>query len=210
MIARVVVIPSAPLLLPEYAGRIDAGGELRSRCVEVVGRAAAEAGGPLTVLAATDRAPRSSRPALGARVGAEVLRQAGIEEFGEVLVPWDAPVYECIDLAALLEGTRTLLVVADGSARRSEKAPGHFDERSFAFDEALVDGLRAIDLERLLALDPQRAADLVAQGRAPLQVAAAALRAAVTGGEATAYRPSVLEVSDPFGVLYVVAALEAL
>ena len=31
------------------------------------------------------------------------------------------------------------LVVGNGSARRTEKAPGHLDERSFAFD----DGLRA-------------------------------------------------------------------
>ena len=39
-----------------------------------------------------------------------------------------------------------LLVVANGSATRTEKAPGHFDERAAAFDEALGAALRAGDL----------------------------------------------------------------
>ena len=46
--------------------------------------------------------------------------------------------------AALLDATpgvgrggRAYLVVGNGSARRSEKAPGHLDERAVAFDDAL-------------------------------------------------------------------------
>ncbi|GAA4379430.1 hypothetical protein [Nocardioides caricicola] len=35
------------------------------------------------------------------------------------------------------------LVVGNGSAKRSEKAPGHLDERAHAFDEALGASLRA-------------------------------------------------------------------
>ncbi|HEX5089560.1 MAG TPA: hypothetical protein VFV89_17265 [Nocardioides sp.] len=35
------------------------------------------------------------------------------------------------------------LVVGNGSARRTEKAPGHFDERAEAFDRALGQSLRA-------------------------------------------------------------------
>ncbi len=35
------------------------------------------------------------------------------------------------------------LVVGNGSAKRTEKAPGHLDERSHAFDEALGAALRA-------------------------------------------------------------------
>jgi hypothetical protein len=35
------------------------------------------------------------------------------------------------------------LVVGNGSAMRTEKAPGHFDERAEAFDAALGDSLRA-------------------------------------------------------------------
>jgi len=35
------------------------------------------------------------------------------------------------------------LVVGNGSAKRTEKAPGHFDERAEAFDAALGESLRA-------------------------------------------------------------------
>jgi hypothetical protein len=35
------------------------------------------------------------------------------------------------------------LVVGNGSAMRTEKAPGHFDERAEPFDRALGEGLRA-------------------------------------------------------------------
>lgn len=71
----------------------------------------------------------------------------------------------------------TLLVVADGSARRTEKAPGHLDPRSHEVDAAIVASIRgAADggLAALLDLDPDLCADLLVAGRAPLQVLAAA------------------------------------
>jgi len=46
--------------------------------------------------------------------------------------------------------TSSYLVVGNGSARRSEKAPGHLDERSFAFDEGLrawLGGSGSLDLD---------------------------------------------------------------
>jgi hypothetical protein len=43
-------------------------------------------------------------------------------------------------------GSTAYLVVGNGSAKRSEKAPGHLDERSFGFDSALGDALVAGDL----------------------------------------------------------------
>ena len=46
------------------------------------------------------------------------------------------------------------LVVGNGSARRSLKAPGHLDERSFAFDDALGAALRAGRADADLALAP--------------------------------------------------------
>ncbi|MEI5671675.1 MULTISPECIES: hypothetical protein [unclassified Nocardioides] len=36
-------------------------------------------------------------------------------------------------------------MVGNGSARRSEKAPGHLDERSFAFDDGLRTALSSSD-----------------------------------------------------------------
>ncbi|NPC97297.1 hypothetical protein [Nocardioides sp. zg-DK7169] len=44
---------------------------------------------------------------------------------------------------------RAVLVVGNGSATRSEKAPGHLDERAEAFDEALGAALRRCDLRGL-------------------------------------------------------------
>jgi hypothetical protein len=51
------------------------------------------------------------------------------------------------------------LAVSNGSARRSEKAPGHLDERSFAFDDALRAALLAGDLS---GVDGVLGADLLA------------------------------------------------
>ena len=55
--------------------------------------------------------------------------------------------------AAVAEATRWLgsgrLVVANGSAKRTEKAPGYFDDRAAEFDEALGAALRAGDLSGL-------------------------------------------------------------
>jgi hypothetical protein len=46
-----------------------------------------------------------------------------------------------------------LLVVANGSATRTEKAPGHFDERAAAFDAAIGKALGAGDPRALADID---------------------------------------------------------
>ena len=204
MIRAVVVVPSAPLLLPEYTGRIDAGASLRDRAVDLLRDALAPECGAVLV-AATDRESRSARPPLGTRVGAHLLRLAGAEVGEVVEVPWDAPVDGCRAMGGALgsgPGDVVLVVVADGSACRGEKAPGHLDERAFAVDDLLVSGLRSADPDRLLELDPDLCAELLVHGRAPLQVAAAAM------AQAGPMRCSVLDVEDPFGVLYVTARLD--
>jgi hypothetical protein len=43
-------------------------------------------------------------------------------------------------------GGPSVLVVGNGSAKRTEKAPGHLDDRALPFDESLGAGLRAGDL----------------------------------------------------------------
>jgi hypothetical protein len=52
------------------------------------------------------------------------------------------------------------LVVANGSARRTEKAPGHFDDRAESFDASLGQALRAGDSAALAAVDRHLAAEL--------------------------------------------------
>lgn len=90
-----------------------------------------------------------------------------------------------------------LVVAADGSAMRTEKAPGYFDERAEAFDAQVETALLSGDAEGLLALDDRLAKALWCQGMGGFRMMAAAIpnpvKAVVTYAEA------------PFGVAYWVA-----
>lgn len=202
MITGVAIVPGALLMLPEYVGRIDPIPEVRAAAQRVVGDVAAHAD-RVVVVCARDIDPRHTRPCVGERIGRLLL---GSDPAGVVVVPVAAPVADCRaigeGLARAAAGAATaLVVIADGSATRTEKAPGHLDPRATAFDDALVGALRSVDLDGLLALDPGLGLELLAQGRAPLQVMAAAL------GERAAYRCAELLTADDFGVLHLVARL---
>jgi hypothetical protein len=93
-----------------------------------------------------------------------------------------------------------LLVMADGSARRGRRAPGHLDERSAGFDAAVERAFRDGDLQALAAVDPAAARELMAAGRAAWQVMAGALEGSGVDAE-------VLYAGDPFGVAYLVASV---
>jgi hypothetical protein len=96
-----------------------------------------------------------------------------------------------------------LLVMGDGSARRSAAAPGGHDGRAAGFDAAASAALAAGDPAAVLALDPALARDLLAAGRAPWQVlAGAARRHDVTEASWIGY---VLYDDAPYGVGYLVA-----
>lgn len=128
--------------------------------------------------------------------------------------PWaDAPVEglgvgerlasgRCADegrkLAARAERV-ALLVLGDGSACRTLKAPGYLDERADGFDAAVARALGAADTAALLALDEHVAYELKAAGRAPWQVLAGAAEGAGLGGR-------LLYEEAPYGVGYFVAA----
>jgi hypothetical protein len=90
-----------------------------------------------------------------------------------------------------------LLVMGDGSARRSEKAPGWLDDRAAPYDAAVSAALASGDPSRLAA-DLTLGHELLAAG-APAWTAAARLLA---GGQWDAH----LSYDDaPFGVGYFVA-----
>lgn len=91
-----------------------------------------------------------------------------------------------------------LLVMGDGSARRTRKAPGYHDERAAGFDAAAARALGAADTAALAALDSELAAELQATGRACWQVAAGA-------AEDAALRGALLYDEAPYGVGYFVA-----
>lgn len=145
-------------------------------------------------------------------LGAMLLDDAGYE--GPRLlqaVGESEPPDACLRLGAALASAPAgaapagLLVVGDGSARRSAAAPGHFDERAAPFDAAVHAAVRDCDMAALAALDPALAAELLATGRAAWQVMAGALG---TGGKSPV-AAEVLYADDPFGVAYLVAVLDS-
>jgi hypothetical protein len=98
-----------------------------------------------------------------------------------------------------------LLVIGDGTARRSASAPGYLDERAAPFDEAVERAVRDGNLPALAALDPVLAADLMAEGRPAWQVLAGALAPDLPAQQRP--RTEILYSGAPFGVAYLVATL---
>ncbi len=183
---RAVVVPGTPALLAAYAGRIDPLPEVRSAALEAVGWLVDGAEvvriwcDPLDPL---DHA-RGVTSAQGERIARELLTAAGFT--GSVLA--EAP-------GAAGEGA--VLVVANGSARRTEKAPGHLDERSHGFDAAIEKALASGDGEGLAGIELGLGAELLAAGLPGLKALGGVSGAAVT---------ATLDLADdPFGVRYWVA-----
>jgi hypothetical protein len=104
-----------------------------------------------------------------------------------------------VELLRLAEETEIALVVlGDGSARRSVAAPGHFDDRAEGFDAGVVSALGAADADALAELDLEVGAELMAVGVPAWRVAGSLL-------SALPYRGAVLADLAPYGVGYFVA-----
>jgi hypothetical protein len=109
----------------------------------------------------------------------------------------------CSQLGRRLAGLAdrvALLVMGDGSARRSLRAPGYLDERAIGFDAGVERAIRDADLGALLAVDAELARDLMATGRPAWQVLAGATAGTLVTSE-------IRYCDDPFGVSYLVASL---
>lgn len=91
-----------------------------------------------------------------------------------------------------------LLVMGDGSARRSEHSPVHLHPRAELFDNTVAAALDLADTGTLAALNPDLATELQAAGRAPWQVLAGATTTAGLKGNLT-YNAA------PYGVGYFVS-----
>ena len=159
---------------------------------------------------------RTDEPALplSLGIGARLLDEAGYagpRSFRGIGV--SAPAEACLRLGRQIAASApdcpnqrvALLAVGDGSARRSVSAPGYLDERAAPFDESVERAVRDGEPAALAALDPELAAELMADGRAAWQVLAGALTAegATPGG----LRGDVLYAGAPLGVGYLVAVL---
>ncbi|OEV04660.1 class III extradiol dioxygenase subunit B-like domain-containing protein [Streptomyces oceani] len=108
----------------------------------------------------------------------------------------------CLEAGRELAGSASrvaLLVLGDGSACRTLKAPGYFDERALAFDTAAARALGSADPALLGELDEELAYDLHAAGRSSWQVLAGAAEGAGLTGR-------MLYEDAPYGVGYLVAS----
>ena len=114
----------------------------------------------------------------------------------------DATTDACLALGReLAGGPRTaLLVMGDGSARRTTASPGRHDERAEPFDAVVADALGAADTVALASLDPALARELMVEGRAAWQVLAGAARSCRT------IDAHLHLAAAPYGVTYLVAA----
>ena len=188
---RVAFVPSAPLLLLDAAPP-----ELRAAVEQAVGALEGE----VVVLGAA--------PSPGWWTGSVDLTPYGVRG-----TPAPDPLPLALAVGAHLLGDRphrlwgvpsgplpespSYLVVGDGTAKRTLKAPGHLDERAEAFDAEIAAALAAGDPDRLGALDEGLAGELWVQGLAAWHAAAAL---------AGPWRAELLYADAPYGVGYVVAS----
>jgi hypothetical protein len=210
-VSAVAFCPHPPLLRPGIAtGTEIETYSLRSACNVAVDRLINASSGQLLVLGADgplvdwqgfvprlideDRQPMP----LSLRVGAWLLSgrtlasdpmYLAITRDGEPVTPWP-------DLPA----ATGVLVMGDGSARRSLKGPGYLDERAEPFDATVVKALADGSAQSLADLDLELASHLLAAG-APAWKAAASLL-----GADSRWNADVLYADAPYGVMYTVAS----
>jgi hypothetical protein len=107
---------------------------------------------------------------------------------GEPVTPWPE-----------LPAWTGVLVMGDGSARRSLKGPGYLDERAEPFDAAVVQALTDATPHALADLDLELASQLLVAGAPAWRAAGELLRTGSWQGE-------VLYADAPYGVMYTVAS----
>jgi hypothetical protein len=219
-------VPQAPLLVPVLTGGPDAeAGRVRAACAAAVADVLGERPDAVACVATGEVTRRHPPGARGTLAGYGVAWPDGVAavtlppalEIGRWLLDgagWRGPVelvevdpdaatQECLafgaQLAADLPDRAAWLVLGDGSACRSERAPGYLDPTAEAFDAATASALRRGDAAALAAIDAGMAQRLLVSGRAAWQVLAGA------ASEQEWRRSAVAYDAAPFGVGYLVA-----
>ncbi len=227
MIVAAAFCPHPPVLVPDLAqGAADELHALRAACRAAITRVAA-AGAPLVVVGSgSSRAvyPATARGSLaGFGVPLEVplgCDDIAADEPGAGELPVALTIGAWLVRDALGPGTgatgisvgagpdpvsigsdAALVVMGDGSARRSTAAPGYFDERAESFDAGVAAALSGGDSSALAGLDPGLGSELLAAG-VPAWRAAAGLLGS------RRYAAELLYDDAPYGVGYFVAAWE--
>ncbi len=181
---RVAVIPPAPGLLARYASLTDPFADVRFTSLAAVAWLVEP--GPDAVVVLGDDVDVQRGVAQELLAGAGYRGPADLTGFRGSAVAGLAP-----------QPPAAVLLLLNGSARRGEKAPGHLDERAFAFDGQVAAAL-AGDAEARSALATGLGDELLASGVRALR------ELDLSGGEAV-----VGYAGDPFGVQYWVVRWES-
>lgn len=220
MITGAAFCPHPPLLVPEVAQAAAAELDgLRAACRDAI-RRVASSGAQLVVIGSAESWQHHETTASGslAGYGVDCEIPLGSDEPGPVELPlsltigaWllrDALGPNCgavgRSVAAgrerldLPTGPTALLVMGDGSGRRSTAAPGYLDERAVEVDAQVAAALAAGDPDRL-APRPELADELLVAGWPAWSAAAGVL----AGGR---WDAELLYDDAPYGVGYFVAA----
>lgn len=204
------VCPFPPLLVPGVgAGATAELDDLRAACDAAVAELLAAKPDRISTIGAGPEPSGAEvgRPdlPLSQAIGVWLLARHGLAESPAAgqIVSADTPPAECARLGSsyAAEARRVaLLVLGDGTACRSPRAPGYLDPRAEPYDAAVAQALAEADPEAVLALDPDLAQDLRCAGRAPWQVLAGAVVA-----DGRRWRGRLYYDDAPYGVAYFVA-----
>jgi hypothetical protein len=223
VLISVAFVPATPLLVPQIAqGAAQELAHLRQASLDALTQLVQSGADQLVVVGTAPvtgpatgepdwsgfgvgSAPTGAALSPSLSIGAWLLDQVGRQADLYIGVSPQAKSIECAALGQSLVGEQPLvgeqsvavLVVGDGSACRSDKAPGSLDPRAKEFDSEVIEALRLGDPKRLAQLDSDLATELQVDGRAPWQVVAAMVDAPMASHVVTS--------DDPYGVLYVVA-----
>jgi hypothetical protein len=195
VIESVLVLPSPRALLP-WLSETDPVPELRAACAAALDELLAEAPERVVVVATPVSELNQARGVeepLGHRIARFLLGERPFDE--QVALPYTA--------ASLIEhanqlGRTALVVMADGSACRGEKAPGHLHPDAIPFDDAIDGALRSGDVDTLAKIDLEQAHELWCEGAAGFHVLAEVAR-----GRGIATEMSYADA--PYGVAWWVA-----
>jgi hypothetical protein len=211
VLVAAAVCPSSPLLVPALAsgaaGELE---ELRRGCLDAVERLWAASPDVVYVVGGASRPTATSFAPWGVAEAVDLpeplplacmvggwLTAGRSRSF--VVVGDDLEPADCRALGAELATSServTLLLVGDGSARHSEKAPGYLDNRAAGFDDQAAKAFAAGDAAALAALDPDLADELLVGGHGVWQVLAGA------AADVPTPRVDVSDFSAPYGVGY--------
>jgi hypothetical protein len=233
MLVAATVCPHPPVLVADVASRAAAGlAGLRQICHESVRRLVDTAPDRIVVVGGGPAAGEWGGDAAGSlaaygldvtfgsgdavlplslTIGCHLLDEANwpSRHRGYVAVRDAMEPSECAAIGAgLVAGPDrvALLVMGDGSAKRTRTSPGYVDERAISYDGHVVNALDKGDCDALLELTPELGRELWVAGRPAWQVLAGAGRAAYDAGRVV--QATVRYDEAPYGVGYAVVDWE--